>query len=127
MKIRLVDGLPYVSVNLLFQEQTLTLHKVVIDTGAATTLFRTEDLQQIGITYAMDDIVEQVRGVGGVETVVVKQLDLLQVGDLQLANFPVDMGAMAYGFDIDGLLGFDFLQQTSALIDLDAMEVRAKR
>jgi hypothetical protein len=56
----------------------------------------------------------------------IRIIDTLQVGDLKLTNFPVEMGAMAYGFDIDGLLGFDFLQQTGALIDLAEMEMRTK-
>lgn len=118
MSVRIIDGLPYTSVTLTHREQTITLHEVVIDTGSAATLFRTEDLLQMGITYSPDDIVEQVRGVGGVETVVVKRLDRLQVGELKRTNFPVDMGAVAYGFD--------FLQQTVAVIDFSDMEIRPK-
>jgi hypothetical protein len=32
---------------------------------------------------------------------------------------------MDYRFAIDGILGFDFLQQTGAVIDLEKMEIRS--
>ncbi|MCP4357853.1 MAG: hypothetical protein GY796_07550 [Chloroflexi bacterium] len=125
MKIEIKDGLPYVSTKLIHHGKTITLENVVIDTGSATTLFRMDDLLQLGIVFASDDVVEQVRGVGGAETVVAKRIEKIEVGNLHIAHFSVDIGAMNYGFVIDGLLGFDFLRQTGALIDLTAMEIRA--
>ena len=35
-----------------------------------------------------------------------------------ISNFVFDMSAVEYGEEIDGLLGFDFLQQVGAVIDL---------
>ncbi|MCL4266281.1 MAG: aspartyl protease family protein [Anaerolineae bacterium] len=125
MKIEVKEGLPYVSAKLTHHGKTITLNNVVIDTGSASTLFRTDDLLQLGILFASDDVVEQVRGIGGAETVVAKRIEMIEVGGLYLADFSVDMGAMNYGFAIDGLLGFDFLQQTGAVIDLSVMEIGA--
>ncbi|GIK56645.1 MAG: hypothetical protein BroJett015_23080 [Chloroflexota bacterium] len=125
MKIEVRDGLPYVSAKLTHLGKTITLNNVVVDTGSALTLFRTDDLLQLGILFASDDVVEQVRGIGGVETVVAKRIETISLGGLLLTDFIVDMSAMNYGFVIDGLLGFDFLQQAGAVIDLAAMEIRA--
>ncbi len=125
MKIEVRDGLPYVSAKLTHLGKTITLNNVVVDTGSASTLFRTDDLLQLGILFASDDVVEQVRGIGGVETVVAKRIETISLGGLLLTDFIVDMSAMNYGFVIDGLLGFDFLQQAGAVIDLAAMEIRA--
>ncbi|HRQ37567.1 MAG TPA: retropepsin-like aspartic protease [Chloroflexota bacterium] len=125
MKIEVREGLPYVTTKLTYHGKTITLENVVVDTGSASTLFRTDDLLRLGIAFAADDVVEQVRGVGGVETVVAKRIESITVGDLRLVNFAVDMSVMNYGFAIDGLLGFDFLQQTGAVIDLSVMEIRA--
>ncbi len=127
MKIEVREGLPYTTAKLTHHGKTITLENVVIDTGSASTLFRTDDLLQLGIVFADDDVVEQVRGVGGAETIVAKRIETIEVGGLRLANFSVDMGAMNYGFAIDGLLGFDFLQQTGAVIDLSVMEIRTSR
>ena len=33
-------------------------------------------------------------------------------------NFQVDIGGMDYGFDINGILGTDFLIQSGAILDL---------
>lgn len=125
MKIEVKEGLPYVSAKLTHHGKTITLNNVAIDTGSASTLFRTDDLLQLGILFASDDVVEQVRGIGGVETVVAKRIETISLGGLLLTDFIVDMSAMNYGFVIDGLLGFDFLQQAGAVIDLAAMEIRA--
>ena len=32
---------------------------------------------------------------------------------------------MNYGFDMDGMIGLDFLMKVGALVDLDEMELRA--
>ena len=37
-----------------------------------------------------------------------------------LADFDVEIGEMDYGFDIDGILGMDFLTMSGAVIDLGA-------
>ncbi len=58
----------------------------------------------------------------------VTAVDVIRVGELALPDLTIEAGAMNnYGFDIAGILGFDFLQQTGAVIDLSAMGMRASR
>ena len=40
------------------------------------------------------------------------------------APFVAGVGAMSYGFEIDGILGVDFLVRAGAVVDLARMEVR---
>ena len=54
-----------------------------------------------------------------------KRVDELKAGSLKVAGFEVEIGAMNYGFDMDGIIGLDFLMKVGALIDLGRMELRA--
>lgn len=58
-----------------------------------------------------------------VEFVFTKRVDSLAVGQLQVNDFQVEVGAMDYGFDIDGIIGMDFLIQVGAIIDLAKLEM----
>jgi hypothetical protein len=44
---------------------------------------------------------------------------------MELRGVEIHIGAMDYGFPIQGILGLDFLLQVRAVIDLDALEVRS--
>ncbi len=126
MKIREQGGLPFVSLQLTQGEQSMVLPNVVLDTGSAGTILQTDLVAQIGVRLEPDDLISVVHGIGGVEFVVTKQIDLIGVDELATKNFTIEIGSMDYGFDFDGILGFDFLQQTGAVIDLAAMEIRSK-
>ena len=45
------------------------------------------------------------------------------LGELQVNNFAIEVGAMDYGFAIDGIIGTDFLLQVGAVIDLSHLEI----
>jgi len=126
MKLKLVEGLPFVGVSILFQGRKTWLEAVLLDTGSAGTILAADRLAEIGLTYAPDDEVHRIRGVGGVEFVFTKRVDLLSVGELNVNNFTIEVGAMDYGFSIDGILGMDFLTSIGAIIDLDMMEIRTQ-
>jgi predicted aspartyl protease len=123
MKIRLQNGLPYTDALLTYQGQHLSLENVLLDTGSAGVIFSTDRLLTIGLQYAPEDMAHRIRGVGGAEFVFTKRIDRLTVGELQVDNFEIEVGAMDYGFEIEGILGMDFLIQVGAVIDLAKLEV----
>jgi len=43
--------------------------------------------------------------------------------NLLISNFEIEVGAMDYGFDLDGIIGMDFLSQVGAIIDLAKLEI----
>lgn len=57
------------------------------------------------------------------EFVFTKRVDHLAIGELQVNDFKIEVGAMDYGFSMDGILGMDFLIAIGAIIDLHRMEV----
>ena len=54
-----------------------------------------------------------IRGIGGAEFVFTKRLDRLSIGEL-----------WADDFEIDGILGVNFLSRAGAVVDLARTEVR---
>lgn len=123
-KITIVDGIPFVSVTLFANGKTLQLDRVLLDTGSEGTLFKTDDLRNIDVLLSLDDTVVLLSGIGGTEAVVQKDIDELHVGELSLKNFTIQMGNVSYGFEMDGILGLDFLLQTQAILDFDRLEIR---
>ncbi len=124
MKIRVQSRLLMVSALLTNNGQQLNLDNIVLDSGSVTTIFATERLALIGISPQADDVPHEVRGIGGSEYVLDKTIQNLTVGDFSRDNFGIEIGAVDYGFDIDGILGLDFLMQARAVIDLDRLELR---
>lgn len=125
MKILVDGGLPFVPVTIRQGEKTLMLENVLLDTGSAGTIFPTDKLKASGIYPRDSAFIRRITGVGGDEFVVETAVDSLTVGQLQVDDFIIEAGAMDYRFAIDGILGFDFLQQTGAIIDLAKMEIRS--
>lgn len=123
MKIRLIDGQPFVNAMLAYRGQRLDLEHALLDTGSAGTLFSVSKLLEIGMAVEPEDSVHQIRGVGGVEYVFLKRIDELAIDHLIVHNFDVEVGMMDYGFDIDAIIGLDFLVQVGAVIDLKQLEI----
>jgi len=68
----------------------------------------------------------RVRGVGGSEFVYSKILDEVSIGSLIVNEFETEIGAMNYGFELDGIIGLDFLLKTKAIIDLENHSLHSK-
>ena len=124
MKLRLQHGLLFAEARLVYRGRELNLPNVLIDTGSAGTLFSVDHLLNLGMEYEPQDRVHRIRGVGGSEFVFTKQLDLISLADLALHDFEIEVGAMNYGFDIDGIVGTDFLARVGAVIDMKRIEIR---
>ncbi len=122
--IRLEDGLPFVTVSVTYGNQTITLDRTVLDTGSEGCVFSEVKLLEIGLRSDLFDKLRNVRGVGGTESVFIKRIKRLSLAHFYVEGFDIELGAMDYGFVIDGLIGIDFLKRVGAIIDLSAMTVR---
>ena len=96
---------------------------MLVDTGSASTIVSADRVSGAGLQLEPDDAVHRIRGVGGSEFVFAKRVDKLSVGNLEVNDFEVEVGAMAYGFSIEGIIGMDFLLQVGAIIDLTQMQL----
>lgn len=123
MKIVLIEGLPFVTVTLIYHNQSLVLERTWLDTGSAGTIFSADAVLNIGLQAEATDILHRIRGIGGAEFGFTKIIDQLALGELVVNEFEIEIGAMDYGFDLDGIIGMDFLSRVGAVIDLTALEV----
>lgn len=119
----LKDDLPFTTVTIAYQGAVLDIEHVLVDTGSATTILAADTVIAVQILPAPEDILHTIRGVGGTETVFTRRIDYLQVGEHKLSDFEIEVGGMDYGFEINGILGMDFLTRTSAIINLREMRI----
>lgn len=123
MKVNIKYGLPFVDLEVTFRGNKLRLDKVLLDTGSAGTIFNANVVEKIGVVPEKNDIVDTIRGVGGVEYVYVKKFDLIQFEGINQKDFEVEIGNMDYGMKIDGILGFDLICSAKLVIDTNKMLV----
>mgnify|MGYP001943577000 FL=1 len=45
------------------------------------------------------------------------------MADAEIRDFMLEVGAMNYGFVLDGIIGLDFLQKIKAIINLDKLTI----
>jgi predicted aspartyl protease len=116
--LTLKHDLPFVNLFLRHRGASLMVSDVLIDTGSASIVVAADSVAAIGIAPESTDVLRTLRGVGGREVVFTRTLDQIGVGECGLEQFLVEIGGMDYGFNINGILGMDFLSRSRAVIDL---------
>jgi hypothetical protein len=117
MRLRLKDSLPFVTLAGGHKGKTARITAVWVDTGSASTILAADYLAEIGIEPSPEDVLHTIRGVGGVEAVDLRRVNFLEVGERKVADFEIEVGGIDYGFEINGILGMDFLLTSGAIID----------
>ena len=110
---------------LLVELRFLTPSGIRNDRLLSLRICSTDTLREAGIVPSLNAKLRQIVGVGGTESVVDLSLDSLTIGSTKLDNFVIEIGAMDYGFDIEGIVGFDYLEQAGVILDFDKMVIRA--
>lgn len=123
MRLLLRDKLPFISMAIIHHKKQVRIRNVLVDTGSGGTIFSADALARIGILPEPEDILHTIFGVGGSEVVFTRKIDELKAGTYSLKQFEIEIGGMDYGFDIQGILGMDFLISAGARIDLEKLEI----
>ncbi len=126
VKIQLKYGLPFCGIDIKHKGRILTLDNILIDTGSGGTILKMDEVEKIDITIDVTDSIESIQGVGGNEFVYKKVIDEVNLGEFRINNFKVEIGVMDYGFDIDGIIGVNFLKEINAVIDLKHMIIKGE-
>ena len=123
MQLQLKDNLPFLTLVVSYQGKSVEIPDVLVDTGSASTILAADSLILVGIEPSPEDILHTIRGVGGTEVVYLRKVDFLEVGATKVLDFEIEVGGMDYGFEINGIVGMDFLQVSQAIIDLHEMKI----
>jgi len=124
MKLKLKYGLPFTNVVLTHNGKSLSFDNFLIDTGSASTIIAAEIAVELSLGPEPFDAIRKIRGIGGTEYVYEKHIDIIQLDAKKLSNFKIQIGDMEYGFNINGILGMNFLMESKAIIDLENMILR---
>ncbi len=127
INLTLKHGLIFSDLTIRFRGKEQTIENVLIDTGSGGTILKSDLVFEIGIEMEPTDQIETIRGVGGSEFVFLKTIEAVELGGLIVSDFECEIGAMDYGFDINGIVGLNFLKKVGAIIDLENMEIRAAK
>ena len=124
-RIAVWQGLPIVAADLRHEGRCTRLTRALVDTGSAGTVVHVKRPAEVGVVERPGDEVCRVHGVGGSEPVFARKVDALSLGELSVSEFEIDVGATKYSIELDAIIGFDFLTQVGAVIDLSKLEIRA--
>ncbi len=123
MQLILKNNHIFTTVTVAYKGMVTNISNILVDTGSTTTILSVDTVASIQIEPALEDVFHTIRGVGGTETVFMRTVDYLQVGKCSLQDFQVEIGGMDYGFNINGILGMDFLINAKAIINLPEMKI----
>jgi len=123
VRLRLKDNLPFVSITVVHQRRKIKIPNILVDTGSGGTILSADVLSKIDIVPQPEDTLHTIFGVGGSEVVFTRKIDELKVGTFVIKEFEIEVGGMDYGFDIQGILGMDFLTSAGAKINLESLEI----
>ena len=123
MEMQIRSGLLFVTARFYHGDKSMEIDDMLVDTGSGGTLFAVDKVAEIGIAPDPADPIRRITGVGGAEYVFEKRIDKITVGDLVVEEFIVEIGALEYGFAMNGIIGLNFLRKTKAIIDLGDMSL----
>jgi hypothetical protein len=126
IELRLLNDLPIVSIDIVYKGQTLHLESVLLDTGSAGTIFDADVVSEIGVRPEGSDQTAILHGIGGTEIVFTKWFDSVSLGSSLVSPCKIQIGAMDYGINIQGILGFDFIRTANLVIDTAEMQIYSK-
>lgn len=122
-KLFIEDELLLTDMEVIFKDKSIRLKRVLVDTGSGSTIIKTDLAESIGLVAEENDMIYRISGAGGSEFVFSKTIDSIKIGEKETSNFTLEIGAMNYGFGLDGILGLDLLQQMRAIINLDKLQI----
>ena len=125
-KISIDEGLLLTDMEIQYKGITLHLTRVLIDTGSASSIISTDIAEMIGIFPEANDSIYHVCGIGGSEIVYSKILDSIKIGHMKAEQIEIEIGAMNYGFQLDGIIGLDLLKRVKALINIEKLLIQSE-
>lgn len=127
MKMDYRNGLLFASVEITYNGKSKKITDVVIDTGAAKSIFSSDVVDELGVFAEPGDKISSFFGIGGsAHHAFAKTIDLIKFDSAVIRDIDLDFGLIDIDGKINGLLGLDVLVKSEAIIDLKEMTVKVK-
>jgi hypothetical protein len=119
MKIDMQDGLPIVTVSISYKGKTMRLDDVLLDTGCSTTIFDTDEVEEIGLIIdRKSGSPRRMYGVGGESELCFEQtVKDLEIDNYLMNSFQLQLGITKETYGFNGILGADFMIISGLIID----------
>lgn len=126
MKIKMNDGLPLVSVTITYKGRTICIQNVLLDTGCSTTIFDTDEVEEIGLVIdRMNGRPRRMYGVGGESELCYEQIvSNIEINNHLFDSFQLQLGITKETYGFNGIVGVDFMVETGSIIDFKEMLVK---
>lgn len=125
MKIKLINGLPIISLSLTYNHKSIVLDNVLLDTGCSTTIFDTDSVEPIGLDPDfINGTSVRMYGVGGKSELCCQQsVNGLHINHISLNQFTIQLGLTKEPYGFDAILGVDILSSFGLKIDFENLIV----
>ncbi|QQE81613.1 retropepsin-like aspartic protease [Alicyclobacillus sp. SO9] len=120
MEIKLDGGLVLCSLTLQHHGKQQIINNMVLDTGSSETLIYRHAVEDLDIHLEDEDEFVFMRGIGGRETSLRKQVDKVEFIGFTAQGFRVDFTDVDDNY-INGLVGLDLLTAGHFIINLDTI------
>jgi predicted aspartyl protease len=123
MQLSLNYDLPFATLTISYHGNTKAISNILVDTGSGTTILSADIVAEVGIIPSPEDTLYNIRGVGGSEVVFSRKVNFIQIDHQKITDFEIEIGGMDYGFEINGILGMDFLLRAGATINFRELKI----
>src|SRR5690625_170546 len=93
-KLKIEGGLLLTDIQLTYRGNSLSLDRVLVDTGSSGTIVSTDLAESIGIIAEEDDMIYRITGVGSSEFVLIKKIDSIKITAAKIRDFILEVGAI---------------------------------
>ncbi|MDQ1912324.1 aspartyl protease family protein [Paenibacillus sp. GD4] len=125
MQIRMIRGLPIVSLSMEYNNRTIELTDVLFDTGCAATVFDTDVLAALGLyPDFINGTVKRMYGIGGTSEACYEQwVRDIRIDFVSLPSFRLQLGSIHEPYGFAGIIGIDYMLQTGLKVDFEKMQI----
>lgn len=125
MKFIIKNGLPMMSLPLTFNQKSVVLKHVLLDTACAVTVFDVDKMNPLNLIHDhTKGRAVRMFGVGGQSEWCYQQTIFgLTVNGRYFAQFHLQFGDIVGKYGFDGILGNDFFRASQSLLDFQRLEI----
>lgn len=126
MKFKLINGLPVLTIIIEYQNNTMYLEDVLLDTGCGVSIFDTDMVEDIGLTIdRKSGRAVRMNGIGGKSELCYQQIaNKISIYQITLNNFTLQLGMTKIPYGFSAILGADFCDKAGLIIDFKEHLVR---